>query len=240
MRRLLMLLVVCGLVSLVGCNKKRSAAEQSGGAVARSGAAAPTTAVASGRPYRAEVRMPGATVSGFETTQVRSKVGGYVGRIGKVDGQDIDRGTEVTAGTLLAKLDIPETLESLAEKEAIVEQTRSALAQADAAIEEARARVVQRQAELQQVRAHRAEKQATLDLNEKKLQRLSGLAESGAIGTETLDEAEFAVAAARAALEGVAADEKVAESNILAAEAGVQSAIADKGSAAAQIRVAEA
>lgn len=186
------------------------------------------------------IKLPGASVHGFQVTQISAKLGGFVKSIGTADNLEIDVGSSVKKGTVLAELDIPEMQNELAEKLALVTQSKSAVTQADAAIIEAEATVTQRQAALEQVKAGIAAKKAMLNLNEATLNRLTRLADGGTIGKDNLDEAEFNVAVAQAALVSVDADIRAAQANIEAAKASVNRAQADKVSAQAKVKVAEA
>ena len=198
-----------------------------------------TTVTVEGREYREVVDLQGASVHGFQVTQISAKLGGFVKSIGKVDDLDVDVGSRVRKGDVLAKLDIPEMQNDLAEKIALVEQTKSAVSQADAVIAEAEAAVAQANAALRQVKAGIAEKEAKLKLSKTRLKRLSGLAASGTIGQDNIDEAQFEVEAATASLQSVEADVTAAEANIEAAEASVVRAKADKATALSKVKVAE-
>lgn len=197
-------------------------------------------ATARGDDARSAIRLPGASVHGYQVTLISAKLGGFVESIGEANKMEVDVGSRVKKGTVLAKLDIPEMENELAEKEAIVAQVESAVLQAESAVIEAKAEVTQRQAALEQVRAGIAEKRALLKLRETTLKRLTRLADGGTIGEDHLDEAKFEVEAAKAALQSVDADIRAAEAGIKAAEASVARANADKASAEAKVRVAEA
>ncbi len=192
-----------------------------------------------GRTYRETIDLQGASVHGFQVTQISAKLGGYVKSIGSTNKLEVDVGSRVKAGDVLAVLDIPEMKNDLEEKMALVEQTRSVVAQSEAVIAEAAAAVIQSRASLEQVKAGIAEKQAKLKLSEARFARLSGLAASGTIGKDNVDEAQFEVDAAKASLQSVQADIKAAEANIKAAEASVARANADKISALSKVKVAE-
>ena len=198
-----------------------------------------STVEVKGREYVEAVELPAATVHGFQVTEIRAKLGGFVKTIGRVDGEQVDVGSRVKSGDVLAVLDIPEMENDLAEKLAIVAQTKSAVIQADASIAEAEAAVIQGQAELKQVQAQTAEKKSLLKLNESKHRRLSRLARSGSIGQDNLDEAAFDVEMAEARLASVEADIQAAQAHIQAAEAAVRRAMADKQNAEAKVAVAE-
>ncbi|MCP4176020.1 MAG: efflux RND transporter periplasmic adaptor subunit [Fuerstiella sp.] len=196
------------------------------------------TVTVQGRQHREIIELQGASVHGFQDTEIRAKLGGYVKSIGVVDKLEVDVGSRVKKGDVLAELDIPEMQNELAEKTAMVAQTQSAVTQADAAIAEAESVVQQRKAELDQVNSRTAEKEAMLKLNETKLRRLAKLAAGGTIGQDNLDEARFDVDVAKASLASVKADVQAAIANIQAAEASVRKVKADRKSADAKVNVA--
>ena len=197
------------------------------------------TVTVQGRQYRESIEIAGASVHGFRITEVSAKLGGYVKSISSVNGQEIDVGSRVTGGDVLAVLDIPEMGNQLAEKLAIVTQVESTVIQADAAIVEAESAVVQTTAALEQVRSRTAEQEAMLQLGRTKLRRLSKLVSTGTIGRENIDEATFEVDVAKARLASVKADIQAAKANIHAAEATVRKAHADRQSADAKVVVAK-
>ncbi|MCH2211918.1 MAG: efflux RND transporter periplasmic adaptor subunit [Fuerstiella sp.] len=201
--------------------------------------AQPHLVTVEGQEYRETVKLQGATVHGFQVTDIRAKLGGFVKSIGSLNGQDVDIGSRVKQGEILAVLDIPEMKNLLVEKKAMVTQAKSEVAQADAAILEAEAAVIQSRAQLEQVRSQTAEKTAMLKLNEKKLNRLIGLASSGAIDQDAIDEATFEVAVAKARLNSVKADIRAANAKTQAVQATVRKTQADRKSADARVAVSE-
>ena len=197
------------------------------------------TVTVEGREHREIIDLQGASVHGFQDTEIRAKLGGYVKSIGIVDKLEVDVGSRVKKGDVLATLDIPEMQNELAEKTAMVAQKESAVIQAEAAIAEADSVVLQSRAALDQVNSRTAEKEAMLKLNETKLRRLSKLAAAGTIGQDNLDEARFDVDVAKASLASVKADVQAAIANIQAAEASVRKVKADRKSAEATVKVAK-
>ncbi|MCH9656504.1 MAG: efflux RND transporter periplasmic adaptor subunit [Planctomycetes bacterium] len=193
-----------------------------------------------GIAYSEKIDLPGSSVHGMETSQLFSRVGGYVQEVKSIGKKEIDIGSLVKKGMPLAVIAIPELRDELSEKLAKVEQAKSAEGQAIAAITQSKALTRQRMSEVTQAKSHKSEKQALLDLQKTKYQRIQALVKTGSIGTENRDEAEYAVKAAQSALESVAADEKAAEANVAAAQAGEIKAVADKASATANLAVAKA
>jgi len=203
-------------------------------------ASAQDTVKVRGIEYRDAIELRGATVRGYQVTQISAKLGGYVKQIGKVGELDIDVGSRVKSGQVLAVLDIPEMKDELAQRLAAVEQARSLEVQARAHVAEANAKVSQKKAALLQVQAGIAKKKATLKLTEARLKRVSMLAKRGSISQDNLDEARFEVDAARASLSTIEADIEAAQADITAAEATVERAKADIVSARAEQKAAAA
>ena len=231
------------LTTLAGCGNEGAAPNGQAAQAAtpaKRDESQPSTARVEGIAYEDTVDLPGASVRGYESTELFAKLGGYIAKLAQVDGHDVDIGTRVDDGAELAVLAVPEMQDELAEKHAAVNQAQSEVAQAEAAIAEAVAQKLQREAELDQVEAQREEKQAMLQLNEKKFQRVSTLASSGTIGEEALDEIRFAVDAAQAALTSIDADVAAAEKQVGAADAKVNKTHADKAAAAARVEFANA
>ncbi|MCH7987794.1 MAG: hypothetical protein IID46_01445, partial [Planctomycetes bacterium] len=189
-------------------------------------------------PFEEVIELPGAAVRGFETTPLMAKLGGYVKSIGTVDGEEIDIGSEVQEGTVLATLDIPEMVDEIAEKQALVKQARSKVVQAAASVELANSELNQRNAEVTQAEAALGEKHALLQLQKTRYERIAGLVKEDVIGAEKLDEPKFAMDAAKSALARVEADITAANAGVAAAKANIQKALADKQRAEAEVDVA--
>jgi len=191
-------------------------------------------------PHQKRVELPGASVRGFETTQLMAKLGGYVQTIGQVGEEEIDVGSYVKKGTVLAVLSVPEMENQLAEKEALVRQADSVVKQSEAVIRQRDAGLDQRNSEVRQAEAQLKEKEALLTLSQAKRDRILDLISKGRIGAENRDEVVFAVSAAEAAIAAVNADIETARANVKAAEADQDKAQADKLSAEEHVKVAQA
>ncbi len=210
------------------------------GTASSSGSPALETDTVSGQPYVEKVDLPGASVHGFETTQLLAKLGGYVGEIKKAGDEEIDIGALVEKGDALALLDVPEMADELAEKQALLRQAISETAQAQAAIKQALAELEKRKAQVGQAEAGRQEKRALLNLRQAAYRRIARLVAQGAVGTENLDEAKFALDAAESSLVSVQANVTAAKAEVSVAEENVTKAKLDKQSAEARVHVAEA
>jgi RND family efflux transporter MFP subunit len=229
------------LTALAGCDHVAATSEPS---KTDGDAPAPASGVevltVTGRPYVQTVELPGASVHGMETTLVMAKVGGYLEEIKRIDDQEVDIGSRVAAGDVLAVLDVPEMLDELRQNRALVKQAESEVLQAVAGIQQARADVRRRELEVEQAEAAEEEARALLRLRETEQERISRLVKSQAVQPELLDEAVYQLEAARAAGASAAAAVKTAGANVLAAQAGVAKAEADKVNADARVNVAEA
>ena len=205
-------------------------------------AVAPAIAVftVTGRPYVEKVELPGASIHGFETTRIMSKVSGYVESIGIINGEEVDIGTVVKAGDVLAVLEVPEMQDELNEKQALVQQARSAVDQAEANIHQAEANLVRRRTSVDEAVAHLDEKKAMIEFRQTEHQRYVDLVSNDAARPDLLDEATFQLAAAKAALKTGQAAIETAKSEVAAAEANVAKSVADKRGAEANVHVAQA
>ena len=209
-----------------------------------SASTAPKTTVVTGMAYNETVDLFGATVHGYETTQIMAKVSGYVEEIGTVGSGDaaeeIDLGSAVIAGTVLAILEVPEMLDDLAGQQALLDQANSSVEQANASKTQADAEVTSRAAEVDEAKSLKSEKVAFLQLQSSKYARIAKLYESGSIGKESLDEAKFSLDAAESALVSVDAAIRTVQARQLQATANVKKAVADIQSAKSQVKVVAA
>jgi RND family efflux transporter MFP subunit len=175
-----------------------------------------------------------------------AKLGGYVKEIRKLKNEatgeleEIDIGSRVKAGDVLAVLYVPEMIQELSEKESLLAQAARQVEQVDAAIAQAKAEVARREAELAQSKTLIAEKQAAIAFYDVEKRKYEELVRDSAARRDLLDAAVFKLAAAQAALASADASVKTAEANLAAAKAGVVKAEADKKSAQANHAVAQA
>jgi multidrug resistance efflux pump len=224
-----------------GCNQLDPADEPNGSAEAIPAPPPKAAEIAEPEPEAQggkSVVLPGASVRGFETTQLMAKTGGYVKTIGNIDGEEVDIGTFVAEGTVLATLDVPEIKNQLDENEALVRQARRGVELVEAVIKQRKAGIDQRKAEVKQAEAQLKEKGALLTLQIAKRDRILDLIDKGRIGSENREEVVFAVSAADAAIAAVNADIETANANEKAADADLEKAEADKLSAEEHVNVA--
>lgn len=153
-----------------------------------------------------------ATVEGYETAPLMSKIDGYVEQVSANIGQDAKK------GDVLARLHVPELGDEVQRRQRLVRQ-----AEAD---------LESRQAEVQLAKAHREEHNAKLALRKSELKRISSLVQRGALSDEQREEVEYAVTASQAAI-------KRSEAEVEAAKAMVNSALAKKHVAQSELQLAE-
>jgi RND family efflux transporter MFP subunit len=242
--RYLLLSVFAVSLFFVGCENSEPKQNSQQVSTPSSAESSPKTEVVTGMAYNETIDLFGATVHGYETTQIMAKVSGYVediGTVGKGDTtEEIDLGSAVSEGTLLATLDVPEMLDELAGQQAQLEQANSHVEQANASKTQADAEVTSRKAVVDEAKSKKSEKVAFLKLQSSKYARIAKLYESGSIGKESLDEAKFALDAAESALVSVDAAIRTVQAKQLQATADVIKASADIQSAKSQVKVVAA
>jgi len=243
--RLLITLVVAA--ALTGCNgasatPDRSASSGGTGAASQTGPADSwEVATVTTQPYTEQVDLPGASVRGFETTQLLAKIGGYVGEIGTIGGKEVDIGTPVKKDDVLAVLDIPEMTDEFNEKKALVAQAQSKVKQATQTVKQAKAALTQADAAVKETEALRTQKIALHNLQKKKFARIKGLVQTdNAVNKLVLEEARYARDAAKAAIDRVDAAIDSAKAKVVAAQADINKALADEAAARNHVKVVQA
>lgn len=159
------------------------------------------------RVLRETIEVSG-SVLGYEEAKIVARIQGYVGRV------LVNIGQEVKQGELLAELDVPELHAEVDRRERLVDK-----AQAD---------LGSRQAEIAQAQARFAELSAFERLRQSQLSRISNLVQGGALKQEKLDEAQYAVEAAKAAISRGQADIQTAEARLQSVQAELKVAEAEK------------
>jgi HlyD family secretion protein len=176
--------------------------------------------------------QPG-TVRAFEFAELFTKVSGFVKTL------NVDRGTRVKKGELLAEIYDPERDVAVEQAEAALEHAKAAVAQAESSILTANANVLAAKAKQKEARAVRDQKMAERDYRRKQYIRIAELVKKGDIEERLADEehdnylsAEGSVLSAEAGIETAAAD-------LAEATAAVDKAKADLKAAQAGVKVAE-
>ncbi len=152
--------------------------------------------------------LPG-SIQAIQETNVYARVDGYVKR------RNVDIGSRVEPGQVLAEIDTPELDQQLA-------QTRATLTSSQATVAQARASLTQARATLQQNRS-------TLAYAQTNLGRWRQLRQQNLVSAQDVDDRQIAVdnataavAAAEANVEALQASAAAAEANVTANEANVR------------------
>ena len=171
-----------------------------------------------------EIRLP-MTLEGDQRTELRARVEGYVSEV------HVDIGDRVTAGQLLVSLDAPELEAEVRRRQQMVLQAQAHLGVAQGSVRTAEAR-------MRQAASSRDEQAAMKQLRMSELQRYQTLVQRGAVQSEKLDEANYAVMAVDAAVIKIEADVDAAQADIEAAKNEV--AFAKSGIEVAKAELAHA
>ena len=149
--------------------------------------------------------QPG-TIRAFEFANLYTKVSGFIKTL------NVDRGSRVKKGELLAEIYDPERNVAVIQAQASLEHARAAVAQAEASIMTAQATVLAAKAKQNEAKANLDKVLATRDYRKKEYERISDLVERRSVEPrlkdEELDEyhsAQAAVLAAQAGIETAAA-----------------------------------
>jgi len=165
-------------------------------------------------------------IEAFEAAPLWAKVTGYIRKVhvdigDRVAGPKFDADGQMTSrGQILAEIDVPELVEDLKQKRAIVQQAVAAVKVAEAAKVSATANVAEAQASVD-----RAE--AMFRRWETEYERVRMLAASNAVTQKVADETEQQFKAADAARRETAAKIKSAQAKLAESEAGVDKSEAD-------------
>jgi HlyD family secretion protein len=177
--------------------------------------------------------QPGSVVA-FESVQLYSAVSGYLKTL------NVDIGSKVKKGDVLAVIEVPELLKQLQRNKAGVDQANARVAQMRALKTVAEAQLHAATAKVKQARAAAKSAQAWVSFRDKQLHRMQDLFATKSIEERLVDEAkdhyETAIEALNAAEETIAAS----RANEAATAAKIIQAGADIDEAVAEVKVAEA
>lgn len=197
---LLFLLIVSVLTA---CNSLGSAPRLQGQSASSPAPSQPATVAVTtvqSLELNRQLKLPG-ELQPWQDTAIYAKVTGFVETI------NVDRGTSVRRGQLLARLRAPE-----------LDTQRS---EAEARMRAAQSQQVEAQARVNSVRAQRIEAEAKLAAEEATWQRLkSASATPGAVAGNDLEIAQRSVEAARARVQLYGENEKAAQAQVKAIEEG--------------------
>jgi len=175
-----------------------------------------------------------ASINSFESVDLYAMVSGYLKK------QDVDIGSRIKKGEVLAEIHVPRDAKTVDEAASLVEQARAQVVQAEARIKmaeaqrdamDAAAKVAESDVERLVARRHLAEKQFA---------RISGLARERATTSLVVDEQQSDLESAAAAERTGRAEILSARAKLLGAQAAIDQAKADAVEAGATLRVNEA
>ena len=177
--------------------------------------------------------QPG-TVIAFESARLFAKLPGYL------KSQNVDIGSHVHSGEVLAEIEAPELIKEVDQKKAALEQTKAQFAQMQAHVATALADQKSAEAAIEQAAADVDKTKYYAKFREKQYTRINDLFKLKSVDErlvdEKLDEFEAAQAAERLAVAGMSSAKALAA----AAAARVDQAHADVADAKAKIDIAEA
>ena len=170
----------------------------------------------------------------YEEAELFAKVSGYLKTL------NVDYGTKVKRGQLLAEIDDPEVVKEKEHAAAAVAQALAAVKQAQAHVETARADLKAAQAVVQQTLAEIYRASSKVSYRAKVLERYKDLVARNAETQSVVDEEEKNYEAAVADEQAARAAEVTARAQATAAQAKVDQSLADLAEAQANVKVAEA
>lgn len=223
-------LLAVSLIMFAGCDRQTAANTQGKPATA-------TTQVETVMPARKTIQrlseQPG-QVEAFEETPLFAKISGFVQTV------NADIGDSVKQGQVLAELWVPEMVQELKQKEALVKQANADVAQAEAAVNAATAAVSTARAKITEAVATAKRSDSEYERWKAQLAREEDLAGKGAITPKQVEETRKQFGASDAARDETAAKIESAKAGQEEAEAKLTKAEADVVAAAARVAVAEA
>ena len=215
-----------------GCHKSAPPATAGG-----PGSEEPPARVAVVKPQRKllerRCEQPG-EIAASEETPIYAKVAGYVQTL------NVDIGDKIQKGQVLAVISVPELMEELKQKAAVVVQSESQIAQANAAVDVAQAAIETAEAKVAAAQAAIAKTTADVDRWQSESTRVDEMAEKSAVTRKVADETLNQLRAAEGAKQEAEAQVNSAQAGVHEAQAKLAAAKADVEAATARLAVAKA
>ncbi len=177
--------------------------------------------------------QPG-TVRAFEYAELFAKVSGFVKTL------NVDRGSRVKKGDLLAEIYDPERDVAVEQAEAALEHAHAEVAQAQSNILTAQASVLAAKAQQNEAKAVLKQRTAERDYRKKQYIRFTELVKKGDIEERVADEQHDNYLSAEGAVDSAQAGIETAAAGFAEASAAVEKARADLKAAEAKVKVSEA
>lgn len=172
-----------------------------------------------------------ATVHAFHEAHSFAKASGYVAKL------NVDIGSRVNAGDILAVIEVPEMLAQVRREEASLVRLSAGVGQAEAQVAVAKASLIAADSKRQQAVADEQRADAQLKADEAEHARVADLVKQRAVADRLLDEATNRLEAARAAKSAVTATTAAATAQVEVAKAQQAAAEADLLAAKADVEV---
>ncbi len=179
------------------------------------------------------VSQPG-VIAPYEQTAIFAKVAGFVQK------WNVDIGSHVKKGELLAEILVPELNEELAQKEAFVQQDQAMAVQAERQVNVAQSNMQAARDDVVLAQANLKRYQADVDRWQGELDRLSGMVKDQVVNPEVLEETRKQFRSSQSAQEAAEAQIKNKESEAASADAMIEKAKADVKAAEARVNVSQA
>jgi RND family efflux transporter MFP subunit len=171
-------------------------------------------------------------IEAFERTPLFAKLAGYVEEV------KVDIGDAVEKDDVLVRIAVPELVDELHEKEALVAQAQAEVRQSESAVAASRAAAETAQARIAEVDAGLIRAKADVERWKSEHDRMKELAAKGSITRKLEEETLNALRAAEAAVQEVVARGQSARTGYHESEAKIGTAEADKVAAEARHKVA--
>ena len=224
---------------LAGCDRMAGSREAPSPGASELPAIRVSAIAPSRKTLKRVIELPG-RVEAFQVAPLHAKVTGYVDAIGVDIGDRVQGPTKDSPGTELCRLLVPELKEELAEKTALVSQAKAEVQQAEAAIKVAEAVVQSSKAKVQEAQASVAREEAAYQRWVSEFERISQLAESGAVTRKVLEETRSQLDAASAGKQEVSARITSVEALARESAAALDKSRADLVATQSRLQVAEA
>jgi HlyD family secretion protein len=224
---------VLSFVVSSGCGKSPPTATAASGQSSEE----PPARVAVVKPQRKllerRCEQPG-EIAASEETPIYAKVAGYINTL------NVDIGDKITQGQVLAVISVPELMEELKQKAAVVVQSEAQIAQANAAVDVAQAAIETAEAKVAAAQAAIAKTTADVDRWQSESKRVDEMAEKSAVTRKVADETLNQLRAAEGAKQEAQAQVNSAQAGVHEARAKLAAAKADAEAATARLAVASA
>jgi multidrug resistance efflux pump len=175
-----------------------------------------------------------ARIEPYEHTAIYAKASGFVSKV------NVDLGSRVQRGAILAELWIPEMQQDRAQKQALIEEAQAAVGQAEAAITASEALVAAAAAKVREANSVVARSSAEVTFRQSEHTRFTDLVSSKAIERKLEEEKLNQLQAARSTLAAAEAGVASAEANERVEQARLKQARANHVLAQSRLKVAQA